>query len=370
MKMKSLIIAAFLLLNAKIATAQYDKMLIGDNNNGQIVVSNIDGTSLDTFDLGVPYQSFYDADLDPIQRQIYMAHYWGIFKMNYDGSGFDTLISDQTGGYSDGVAVDAVEGYLYWGATQEKKIYRSDLNGNNVIVIYNATGHVTDVDLDLTTQRLYFGQWFSGERGIYSIDLMGSNLDTVITSGYDVHFLELDTMKKRIYFTDDGNAKCRRINYDGSNDTLLYDFQGGGFFVDTKNSLLYTTDISNNNVKVSDLNGGNAKDLFPASTLFAPFGPLLFSTLNSGVEKVTVPSVKATISPNPLTEFAILHTDKILKDASLEIWNVHGENVKQINHVFGKSVNIQRDNLTNGIYFVRLIQENKLIAVEKLIIAE
>jgi hypothetical protein len=349
--------------------AQYDKMLIGDNNNGQIVSSNINGTALDTLNLPIN-QSFYDADVDQVNQKIFFAHYWGIFKMNYDGSAFDTLVYEPTGSYSDGIAVDAAAGYLYWAAMQEKKIYRSDLNGTNITTLYNATGFVTDIDLDLINNKIYFGQWFSSARGLFSVDLSGNNLDTIITAGYDVHFIGLDLSNSKIYFSDDALAKCRRINYDGTNDTLLYNFQAGGFFVDTTNSLLYTSNMINNNIVLSDLNGGSPSNIFPTSTLASPHGPLLFSTLTTGIENILESSNQTTIYPNPFSATTILHTDNILKNATLTVYNSYGQKIKQLNQLFGETIILQRDNLPSGVYFIQLSQDNKLISTEKMVITD
>jgi len=352
--------------------AQYDKMLIGDNNNGQIVSSNIDGTLLDTLNLGASNQSFYDADVDPINQKIFFSHYYGIFKMNYDGSAFDTLVYEPTGSYSDGIAVDAAGGYLYWAAMQEKKIYRSDLNGTNITTLFNTSGFVTDIDIDVQNNKIYFGQWFSSARGLFSIDLNGNNLDTIITSGYNVHFIGLDLANSKIYFTDDALAKCRRVNYDGTNDTLLFNFQGGGFFVDTANSLLYTSDMnpSNGNIIVSDLNGGSPTNIFPTSTLASPHGPLLFSTLTTGIENILENSNQTTIYPNPFSATTILHTDNILKNATLTVYNSYGQKIKQLNQLFGETIILQRDNLPSGVYFIQLSQDNKLISTEKMVITD
>ncbi|HYG51440.1 MAG TPA: hypothetical protein VD905_11080, partial [Flavobacteriales bacterium] len=67
--------------------AQCNQLIIGDNSNGQVVSSTLTGSNLDTFDLGGVYHSFYDADDDYVNKKIYMAWYYGIYRMNYDGSG-------------------------------------------------------------------------------------------------------------------------------------------------------------------------------------------------------------------------------------------------------------------------------------------
>ena len=92
LQLTSLLTLLFCGLLSTATYAQFDKMVIGDNNNGQVVISNLNGTNLDTLTQTSVYQSFYDADVDPINQKIYMAWYYGIYSMNYDGSNLDTLV--------------------------------------------------------------------------------------------------------------------------------------------------------------------------------------------------------------------------------------------------------------------------------------
>ncbi|MFH1936425.1 MAG: DUF5050 domain-containing protein, partial [Bacteroidota bacterium] len=261
-----------LLLVSTGAHAQYDRMVIGDNNNQQIVIANIDGSNLDTINLGGLSQSFYDADVDPIREKIYMAWYWGIYSMNYDGSDFVTLVSYPSGGYSSGIAVDAVNEHIYWGSTPENKIFRANLDGTNQVTFLSGLGYVGDVDIDLIHGYLFYGQYIiSATKGLYRIDLNGTN-NTTIVSGCDAAYLGLDVKNGVIYFADGGT--CRRVNYDGTNNNLLFSFQPGGFFVDTANSLVYYSDMTADRVFRSDLFGANVQNLI-TTQLDSPHGPVL-----------------------------------------------------------------------------------------------
>ena len=261
-----------LLLVSTGAHAQYDKMLIGDNNNQQIVIANIDGSNMDTIDLGGLSQSFYDADVDPIHEKVYMAWYWGIYSMNYDGSDFVTLVSYPSGGYSSGIAVDAVNEQIYWGSTPENKIYRADLDGTNQVTFLSGLGYVGDVDIDLIHGYLFYGQYIiSATKGLYRIDLNGTN-NTTIVSGCDAAYLGLDVKNSVIYFADGGT--CRKVNYDGTNNNLLFGFQPGGMFVDTANSLVYYSDMTADRVFRSDLFGADVQNLI-TTQLDSPHGPVL-----------------------------------------------------------------------------------------------
>ena len=77
-----------------------------------------------------------------------------------------------------------------------------------------------------------------------------------------------------------------------------------------------------------------------------------------------------SIYPNPFFEQSILHSDISLQNASLTAYNLQGQVVKQIKNIYGQTVTLSRDNLTSGLYFVRLTEESKTIAVDKLVITD
>jgi len=74
------------------------------------------------------------------------------------------------------------------------------------------------------------------------------------------------------------------------------------------------------------------------------------------------------ISPNPFSKQTNIHTDKILKDATLTIFNFCGQQVKQMRNISGQTIILQRDYLPNGFYFLQLMQDNKTYTTDKLII--
>jgi len=77
-----------------------------------------------------------------------------------------------------------------------------------------------------------------------------------------------------------------------------------------------------------------------------------------------------TISPNPFSSQTTLQTDKNLKDATLIVYNLYGQKVKEIKNISGQSIALHRDNLPSGLYFIRLSEGNKIFATEKLIITD
>ena len=77
-----------------------------------------------------------------------------------------------------------------------------------------------------------------------------------------------------------------------------------------------------------------------------------------------------SVYPNPFSSLTTLQTDNLLYNATLTVDNCFGQTVKQIKNINGQTVTLSCDNLASGLYFVRLTEENKTIAVDKLVITD
>lgn len=77
-----------------------------------------------------------------------------------------------------------------------------------------------------------------------------------------------------------------------------------------------------------------------------------------------------TIFPNPFSAQTTLHTDILLRNATLTVYNCFGQTVKQIKNISGQTVVLSRDNLTSGLYFIHLTEENRTLTIDKLVITD
>ena len=77
-----------------------------------------------------------------------------------------------------------------------------------------------------------------------------------------------------------------------------------------------------------------------------------------------------SVFPNPFSLETTLHTDKVLTNATLTVYNLYGQQVKQIIHISGQTLTFHRDNLSNRVYFIRLTQDDKLISIEKIVVID
>jgi hypothetical protein len=77
-----------------------------------------------------------------------------------------------------------------------------------------------------------------------------------------------------------------------------------------------------------------------------------------------------SVIPNPFISSTTIQTIGNLKNATLTIYNSYGQTLKQVKNISGQTVFLSRDNLPSGLYFIRLTEENKIIAVEKIVITD
>jgi hypothetical protein len=88
-----------------------------------------------------------------------------------------------------------------------------------------------------------------------------------------------------------------------------------------------------------------------------------FSSVNNYNNKDNV-----LIHPNPFSIETVVTSSINLENATLSISNTLGQEVKVIRNISGNSVKLDRDNLPNGIYLIRLTCENKVVATGKFVL--
>jgi agmatine deiminase len=96
----------------------------------------------------------------------------------------------------------------------------------------------------------------------------------------------------------------------------------------------------------------------------------LATTSTGLIESDLEQNYSLTFFPNPFSVQTIFKTGAVMKNATLIVENCFGQTVAEIQNINGQTVEFNRDNLATGLYFARLIQENKTLATKKLIITD
>jgi hypothetical protein len=93
-------------------------------------------------------------------------------------------------------------------------------------------------------------------------------------------------------------------------------------------------------------------------------------TLGTGISQLTYNEQQVLIYPNPFNYSATIQFNSTLVNAELNIYNLYGQKIKTINNISGDKIKIDRENLSSGIYFIHLTQDNKTITKDKLVITD
>lgn len=238
-------------------------------------------------------------------------------------------------------------------------------------------------------------------------------VNVVIGSFTYKKFIDVDYSQTEIYVREDIATKrvYRRIN---NSDVLLCDFslQVGNTITLGNGNLYSVSVISNINV-----NGGQRR-MFSLTNLSNPFSsgekwiegvgnwnhPLKpnfelpsdpaynircsyqngvsvfnFGIANGGtattcptptlsIENQNLVSQKFKIFPNPFSIETTLTTETFIADCSLVIFNSIGQKVKEIKNINTNEITLSRGNLVNGLYFITLKQNEKILETKKVII--
>ncbi len=119
-------------------------------------------------------------------------------------------------------------------------------------------------------------------------------------------------------------------------------------------------------------------DIFPGSTSFTIKDYAYESTPNaciqSGQTALGIPENatenRLSIFPNPVVSTTTLQASGNLNQASLKVCNALGHVVWQADHLSGSAVSFSCGDLPRGLYSVWLMDDNQVLAVEKMVIAD
>jgi hypothetical protein len=76
------------------------------------------------------------------------------------------------------------------------------------------------------------------------------------------------------------------------------------------------------------------------------------------------------VNPNPFSAATILSSDQPLRNGTLIVYNAFGQVVRQTDNLEGQSITFQRDGLPEGVYFLALSDEGRMISVRKIVITD
>lgn len=365
-----------------------DVFLFKTDVNGNMQWGNVFGGAFQ--DIGFSVQQTADGGYIVVgQTESYPTDTIDVFLIKTDANG-DSSWTRHYGGTSwdEGLSVQQTTdlGYIITGNTKsygagifDVYLIKTDLIGDT---LWTKTFGGTDWDFGNSVQQtadggyIIAGQTASSGAGFYDVYLIktdmngdslwtktfgetmndvGSSVQQTANGGYVIAGEKWDTAQS--------NFDVYLITTNGNGDTL-WTKTYGGTDLDEGKSVWQTSDggfaITGNTQSF----GAGLNDVYFIKTDSLGNSPALV-----GLEDQSTSS-GIFVYPNPFSSYTTLQSDKILKDATLTVYNLYGQEVRKIKNISGQSVVLFRDNLPSGVYFLHLIQDHKIIVTDKLVITD
>lgn len=96
----------------------------------------------------------------------------------------------------------------------------------------------------------------------------------------------------------------------------------------------------------------------------------LYANVITGINETMTDKETVTAYPNPFSILTTLHATHPFQEATLTIYNLNGQTVKQMTNISGQTVTVLRDQLPAGLYFIRIAEVSKISITNKLIITD
>ncbi|HMG15259.1 MAG TPA: T9SS type A sorting domain-containing protein, partial [Saprospiraceae bacterium] len=194
-----------------------------------------------------------------------------------------------------------------------------------------------------------FAQGGNGPMGAYFPDITDTNQHfnkNVLIGGNSAKYTNYATISKN-YFP----ASAAGVNF--------VDYNNGS--TDYHNFALSNSSIYKNF-------GSDGKDIgVDFNELDAALNSKVLCTVTN-TSSINNEEIHIIISPNPFNYEAIIKLNIELKDAGLSIFNIMGQELKSIEHIYGNNITIDRKEIPNGYYFCKLFQGNNLIGTWKIVV--
>lgn len=171
-----------------------------------------------------------------------------IYRAALDGTFPETLVTGDLE-YGGDLALDVVQGKLYWVDSSVDAVRRANVDGSNVETLLTSTHpNLAGIALDLDNRRMYITAY--NDALVLRANLDGTNVQTIVTESesYGTYDIEVDVAGGKIYWSNSPAQEIRRANLDGSEvETVLiidtvndeFDFQPRGIGLDPSAGHVY-----------------------------------------------------------------------------------------------------------------------------------
>lgn len=396
--------------DGKIVVAGYGR--ISSNNDIVVVRYNTDGTLDVSFDtdgkvttpIGTSSDYAFAIAIQP-DGKIVVAGSSAAFvvvRYNTDGSldsnfDFDGIVTSAIGNSSEGLSIAlqlngkiVVAGYRSLNAVVDAAVVRYNTDGS-LDLTFDSDGIVT-TDISGFIDRVYsVGVQPDGKivvAGI-SLDSLNSNflvmrydtngtLDpTFDTDGIvTIDVASYNESARSLAIQSDGKIVVTGLSTIGTTSfVVLLRYQTNGSLDNTFDADgIVTTTIGGSCEGQSIALQSDGKIVVAGYALIAgnlDFAVARYNNINiTGVNTISNRAAGIRIYPNPFSKQTTLQSDRIFNNASLTVFNFLGQPVNEVTNIHGEMFTLYRNNLPAGVYFIRIMEDNEVVAIDKLVITD
>ena len=206
--------------------------------------------------------------LDTVNGRLYWTHADnGIFRANLtDGTNIEQITDDDIWSISGGgIALDIAGGKMYWTNGETNSIFQANLDGTNAeeLLKVGNDGSPVDIALDVSGGKMYWTQWGT-EVSIFRANLDGANVEPLIKAS-EIRDVALDVSSGKMYWTN-GFEGIGMANLDGSNATSFDtpNYITGGLTLNLSHGTLYWIDGEGAEIRRGNLDGSSQQTILKA----------------------------------------------------------------------------------------------------------
>ena len=125
-----------------------------------------------------------------------------------------------------GIALDISRQHMYWCDNGTGQIYRSDLTGQNTIILAQQLSGPSDLALDKSAQVLYWAERDSGRIAYLDLSDPNATAQPLITNTNQPYYIALDTIQRHLYWNAFKSPIIYRVNLNDADDTQSFTAPG------------------------------------------------------------------------------------------------------------------------------------------------
>ncbi len=159
------------------------------------------------------------------------------------------------------------------------------------------------------------------------------------------------------------NKYHKRLNLHGG--CLI---NGGGSFIEGIGSTLgFINDIVNFECGSDLVCAHNYSNSY---ITFFPNSSVICDSTSIGINENYSKNDNVTITPNPFSHYTMITFDQAYQDIALEVYDIQGKLMVQKRYGDCSQIQFNRNQLSNGLYFLKLTLDNDLVETAKIIVSD